>query len=114
MPCIAPGVDLPQVDVVGAQPLQRPGQITQQGAAGGVDDPLAVADHEAGLGRDHHVLAPGQLADQLADQPLGVAGAVRRGRVDQRAARFAERLQQTTRLLLGGVASPGEGAEPEP
>ena len=52
--------------------------------------------------------------DQLADQPLGVTRPVRRRRVDQGAAGLAEHLQQSPRLLGGGVPAPGHGAEPEP
>ena len=52
--------------------------------------------------------------EQATDEPFGVTGAVRRSRVDQRAAGLAEHLEQRTGLLGGGVAAPGHGAKPEP
>ena len=111
--CCAEGVDLPKVDVVGAQPVQRALEVAQQRPPGGVDDALAVPDHEARLGGDHHLVPVAEVLDQPADDPLGVTGPVGRRRVDQRAAGLAEHLQQPPRLLGRGVAAPGHRAEPE-
>ena len=111
---VAPGMDLPQVDVVALQPAQRSLKITKQGPARRVDDPLAVPDHESGLCRDHHLVSDPQLAHQPTDDALGVTRAVRRGRVDQGPAGLAEHLEQRMGVLGRCVAAPGHGAEPEP
>ncbi len=111
---VRPGVQLPQVDVVDVQPSQRSLEVAQQGTARGVGDPLAPADAEPGLGRDHQVVAVHHVAEQGPDQSLAVAVAVRRGRVDQRAAGGHERGELLARLVLVGVPPPGHGAQAEP
>ena len=73
-----------------------------------------VRRRDAGLGGDHHLVAGDDVADQGRDQLLGGAVAVARGGVDQGPAGLGERDQLVAGLVLVGVASPGEGAEPEP
>ena len=107
---VAEGMDLPQVDV-GVPAVQGAFQVAQQGPAGVVHDPLAVADDESGLGGDDHLVPVAQVLDQPADDPFRVPGSVRRCGVDQRAVGLAERLQQPAGLLGCGVAAPGHGAQ---
>src|SRR5215213_2053539 len=111
---LAPRVDLPDIDVVALQSPQRSIKITKQGTPRCVDYPLAVPDHEPSLGRNDDLVPVVELAYQSADDPLGIARAVRGGCVDQRAAGPAKHLEQRTRVLLRGVAAPGHRAEPEP
>ena len=74
-----PGVHLPQVDVVGAQPAaaSRPGR--RSSAPREVSTTRSpVRRGDAGLGREHQLVAVDHVAEQRADQPLGLAVAVRR------------------------------------
>jgi hypothetical protein len=58
-----PGVDLPEVDVVCPQPLERAVQLVQQGAARGVDGAHTTVPHDAALGRDDDLVAVHDLAE---------------------------------------------------
>ncbi|MPN15774.1 hypothetical protein SDC9_163110 [bioreactor metagenome] len=111
--CLPPGVHLPQVDPVGAEPLQRGVQVGQHGPRRGVHRPFPVAYAEAGLGGDDQVLAVELAGHQRAEDLLRVPGAVRRGSVDQGATRVDERRHQVVRRLGGCVAAPGERAQSE-
>ena len=72
-------------------------------------EPRAAAD--PGLGGEDDVVAGHHVADQRADQLLRGALAVPGGGVDQRAARLGEGDHLVARLVLVGVAAPGERAE---
>src|SRR5215211_1291253 len=109
-----PGVNLPDVHVVGGEAPKGAGEIAQQCTARGVDDPLAVFDHETGLCRDHHVVAKSEPSNQFAHQPLGVAGPVGGCGVDQGTAGVTERLQQSPSMVGRVVSSPCHCAKPEP
>ena len=87
---VAPGVHLPEVDVVGAEPRQRAVQGVEQRPPRGVDDALAGTPGDARLGGEHDLLAVDDRAQQPADHPLGLAVAVARSRVEQRAAGLDE------------------------
>ena len=74
----------------------------------------AAAPADAGLGREHHLVAGDDVADQRADQLLGRAVAVSGGGVDERAAGLGEGDQLVAGLVLVGVTAPGHRAEAEP
>ena len=111
---VAPGVHLPQVDVVGAQPLQRPVQRVEQGPPRGVHDPFAGTPGDAGLGGEDQLLAVHRRAQQAADHPLRLAVAVTRRRVEQRAAGLEEDVELVAGLVLVGVPAPGHRAQGQP
>ena len=111
---VGPDVHLPEVEVVDAEALQRGVEALEQVAARGVEDPLLAPDAHAGLGRQHHLVARHDRAEQLADQLLRRAVGVRVGRVEEGAAGVAERDQLVARLVLVGVTPPGHGAETQP
>ena len=108
---VDPGVHLPQVDVVDAEPLERGVQGADQVAAGGVGVALALAPPDAGLGGQHDLVALADVADEGADQPLGVTVGVARGGVDQRASGPDEGGQLLASLVLVGVAAPRHRAQ---
>jgi hypothetical protein len=78
-----------------------------------VEHPLAAAAHDAGLGADHHVVSNAELRQQSAEHLFGGPVAIPGGRVDQGAARLAERHELIARLVLVGVSTPRHGTEPE-
>jgi hypothetical protein len=113
-----------EIDVVGAEapqallhlvrdrllaeiPVDRPAVVVEEVAAlpGVPDDPA--------LGRQHHLVAP--ALDRLADDLLGSALAVRRGRVDQGDTLVERGPDRGDRLRLVGAAphpaSDGPGPE---
>ncbi len=93
----------------------EPVQVAQQRAPGGVDDPLPVADHEAGLGGDHHVVAPGRPR-----RPACRPAARRPRRRTPPPCRSASRRPRRTSpaaaraCVLRGVPAPGHRAESQP
>ncbi len=111
---VDPGVHLPEVDVVDAEPPERPVEVGQEPAARGVGLALAAAARDAALGREHDLVAGDHVADQPADQLLGRAVGVSRGGVDQGAARLGEGDQLVTGLVLVGVPTPRHGSQAEP
>ena len=107
------GVDVPDVDVVRAEPGQRGVQRGEQMAARAVEPAVRVG-HAARLRRDHQIPARDQPFYEPAEQVLGLPVAVHVGRVDEGAARLPERFQEVRGIMLVGVPAPGEGAEPDP
>ena len=85
-----------------------------QVAAGDVGLADAAPAGDAGLGRDHHLVAGHHVTHEGGDQLLGRAVAVAGGRVEQGAAGLGEGDQLVAGLVLVGVAAPHEGAEAEP
>ena len=69
---------------------------------------------DAGLGREHDLVAGDDVAEQRAEQLLGGAVAVAGGGVDERAAGLGEGDQLVARLVLVGVPTPRHRAEAEP
>src|SRR5690606_36259033 len=108
-----PHVDLPQVDLVDTEPVQRAVELTEQPAARRVGTPFAAPGAEAGLGRDHQLVARHDLVDEGAEDAFGVAVAVSRGGVHQRAAGVDERGEGALGFVLVGVLPPQTPAEPE-
>ena len=108
-----PGVHLPQVDVVDAQPTQRGVEGGEQRPAGGVDVGASVAGADGRLGRDHELVAVRDVAQQGAEQLLRAALGVRRRRVHQGPAGLHEGDQLVAGLVLVGVTAPGHRPEPQ-
>jgi len=80
-------VQLPDVDVVGAETPQGRLKVGQQCASGGVDHALAVADSEPGLRRDDELLACDVAGtEQPSDHALRVPRCVGGSRVDEASA----------------------------
>ena len=105
-----PGVHLPQVDVIGAQPGQGSVQGRQHAATRRTAGERAVAGPRAGL-RGEDEFGAGGPAQQAADQPLRIAARVHVGRVDQGSAGIAKQPQLVLRHVLVAVAAPPHGAE---
>lgn len=76
-------MDLPQIHVIGPESAQRCLQVAHEGAAGVVDDTLAVALHEPGLGGDDQVVTHEVTGDEFSDGRLGGTVAIGGGGVDQ-------------------------------
>ena len=111
---VVPGVQLPQVDVVEAEPLERGVERGQQVAAGGAAAHRPGRGAADGLGRDQHVVARDDVGEQAAEGALALAVAVDVGGVDQRAAGVDEGRELHGGLVLVGVAAPGHGAQRQP
>ncbi len=107
------GVDLPQVDVVRAEPLQGGVQGGQQMPARAVDTAVGVGD-VARLRGDDQILTGDEAVDEPPEQELRLPAPVHIGGVHQGAARVPEALQLVGCVVLVGVPAPGEGAEPDP
>ncbi|CAM5265067.1 hypothetical protein SFIMM107S_04721 [Streptomyces griseus] len=107
------GVDLPQIHVVRAEPLQGRVQGGQEVPARAVDAAVGVGD-VSGLRGDDQILARHQAADEPPEQVFGLAAPVHVGGVHQGAARVPERLELVGGVVLVRVPAPGEGAEPDP
>jgi len=100
--------------VVDAKPVEGIVERLQQVAAGHVAAPTVGSSRRqqaARLARHHDVASIDDLRQQHAQDTLAVAGGVRVGRVDERAARVDECLQLVRRLVLVGVASPHRRTE---
>ena len=111
---VAPRVHQPEVDVVGAEPLQGRVELAEQAVPRGVDDALARAPGDPGLGADDQVVPVELLVDDAAEELLGGAVGVAVSRVDQRPAGGQERAELVAGGLEVGAAAPGHGAEGEP
>ena len=109
-----PGVELPEVEVVGAQRAQRRVELGEQVAAGGVGDRVAPTEPDDALAGEHDLVADPALGDQVADQRLGAALAVDGSGVDERAAGVEERVELLLGLDLVDLGAEGHGAEPQP
>ena len=103
---VGPDVDLPEVDVVDAEPAQRQVEAAEQVAARGVHHPRAAAGADPGLGRDDHVVARDHVVEQPAEQLLRRAAAVRVRGVEQRAAGVDEGGELLAGLVLVGAGCP--------
>src|SRR5690606_2272281 len=68
---------------------------------------------DAGLGGQHHVVARHDVAEKRAQELLAGAVAVPRGGVDEGAAGLDEGAELVAGLVLVGVASPRERAQPQ-
>ncbi len=106
------GVDLPEVDVVGAEPAQRGVERGEQVPARAVE--AAGGRDAAGLGGDDQVGAGDETVGEPGEQVLGVAVGVDVGGVDEVPAGVDELLELFRGHLLVGGAAPGHGAEAEP
>lgn len=107
------GVDLPQVHVVRAEPLQGGVKGGQQVPARAVEAAVGVRD-VARLRGDDQILARHQAADEPPEQVLGLPAPVHIGGVHQGAARVPEGLELFGGVVLVRVPAPGQGAEPDP
>jgi len=106
-------VQLPQIDVINAQPSQRQVQLTEHCAARRIDHGLLAPPAQAALGRNDELLARDDVAEQAAEDLLRPPGGVRGAGIYQRAAGFVERDQLVSGVVFVRLATPSPGAEPE-
>ncbi len=99
--------------MVGAEPLEGRVEVGEQARPRRVDAGARPAGADAALGAQHDVVARDLPVQQGADDALRVAVAVRRGRVDERAARVDEVPQLFRRVQVVGVPPPGHGPQAE-
>ncbi len=97
-------MDLIDVDIVGAQAAQRFIDLPQNPLAGCVSIDLAVAPLKTHLGGDDDLRAQARGSDRFADDLLGCAEAVRRGRIDQIDALIQSGADRGDRFMLVGSA----------
>jgi hypothetical protein len=105
-------MQLPQVDVVGAQPCERGVERGEQVAARGV--PAPEGRHRDRLRRDLHRRPWHDRPDQLTENLLGAAVRIDVGGVDEGAADVAERLELLGGVVRFGVPPPGHRSQREP
>ena len=106
-------MDLPQVQVIGAEGTQARLELGEQVSARGIQHDGAAAQAEPGLAREHHAITHTELAQQGAEQRLRGAVAVHGRGVDERAAGIEEGGELLLGLDLVDLAAEGHGAEPE-
>jgi hypothetical protein len=107
-------VQLPEVDVVGAEPGEGGVEGRQQVAARGAAAHRTRTGDAVRLGGDQHLVAGDDVGEQPSEDPLAVAAGVDVGRVDERAAGLAEGDELRRGVVLVGVAPPRHRAEGEP
>ena len=106
-------MDLPQIEVVGAEVAQGRVELVEERAAGGVADDLAAAVPETRLAGQHHLVPRGRFGEQGAEQQLALAVAVDGSGVDERAAGLEERGELLLGLDLVDAGAERHRAEPE-
>ena len=105
-------MDLPDVDVVGAEAAQARVEGSEEMTARGVVTSLH-ARPQTRLRRDQYVVARNEVVQQAADHLLGHALAVDVGRVDEVATDLYVGLELGGSVLRIGVRTPGHGAQRE-
>lgn len=98
-------MQLVQVDVVHAEPLQRVVERPAQVAARRTDVVRRVAGREAALGRQYHAVAVGGLRQPAADDVLGGAYRVHVGGVDEVATGLEVPVELLMRAGLVGLVA---------
>ena len=106
------GVQLQQVDIVGAEPPQRVVHRLDQARARGADIVRPVAHRQRGLGRDQHRVAP--ALDRLAEHLFRRAVRIDVGGVEEVDAGFEADVDQPPRLLWRRWCPKALKSGPEP
>ncbi len=107
-----PAGQLPQVEIVGAQPAQQPVQPAQQRPAPGAAAMRAVGEQAAS--GDDEVVARHGAPQQAGEHVLRDAAAIAVGGLHQGPAGLDEHAQLLGRRIAVGVVAPGHGAQADP